>query len=522
MLSLETERKLVQIFVSISLGESKINKMKQDILTNYSINPIQFFFKLNKNNSNYITKSDISNYLNSFNIIYTPTDIDYIFYFYDKDFDNVLNFYEFLNLIISDSSYLYKKTFKKKFKHNKIEQSDLNTDIDINIQKGVLQIFIEEIEFARQLNDLIMDIKQCNDFVLQDIFYEIKSYSYITSESLKAFFDRNEVSYNDKFIKNIFNRFDNKEINGRISFNKFKSFFDLPYGKNSNENQNINFVENKQNFNENEIPKILNHTHVSDINLSDSNNIIYSNKNEPNLNYEENVNNLNNNNFINEEDIQFECSHLSRSGSVESKKEKENNNCKYVTKNNKNNLYKTFLRDKRSKSLEKSLSRSLSRKSNVKIDKHKITENNKNNIRNIRVIADDNNHSMNDGMSMSLSNSNSSYNEDIPVKLPVRLDKNLVKRPLPKRINKTQNYEKNKMDYNSCYHDCPQNYNRKNNNYSQYCNNYYDENVAPNESEINTRPYNRGMNDIVCSNNLDLKIYKEDFGNNRTYNENFE
>ena len=223
MLSLETERKLVQIFVSISLGESKINKMKQDILTNYSINPIQFFFKLNKNNSNYITKSDISNYLNSFNIIYTPIDIDYIFYFYDKDFDNVLNFYEFLNLIISDSSYLYKKTFKKKFKHNKIEQSDLNTDIDINIQKGVLQIFIEEIEFARQLNDLIMDIKQCNDFVLQDIFYEIKSYSYITSESLKAFFDRNEVSYNDKFIKNIFNRFDNKEINGRISFNKFKN-----------------------------------------------------------------------------------------------------------------------------------------------------------------------------------------------------------------------------------------------------------------------------------------------------------
>jgi hypothetical protein len=46
--------------------------------------------------------------------------------------------------------------------------------------------------------------------------------------------------------------------------------------------------------------------------------------------------------------------------------------------------------------------------------------------------------------------------------------------------------------------------------------------VAPNESEIDTRPYNRGMNDIICTNNLDLKIYKEDFGNNRTYNENFE
>ena len=51
---------------------------------------------------------------------YIQTDIDYIFYFYDKDNDNALSFYEFLDLIISDSNYLYKKSYKKKYKHNKI------------------------------------------------------------------------------------------------------------------------------------------------------------------------------------------------------------------------------------------------------------------------------------------------------------------------------------------------------------------------------------------------------------------
>ena len=52
------------------------------------------------------------------------------------------------------------------------------------MQKSVLQIYIEEIELARQLNDLIIGIKRNDDFIIQDIFYEIKSYSYITSESL--------------------------------------------------------------------------------------------------------------------------------------------------------------------------------------------------------------------------------------------------------------------------------------------------------------------------------------------------
>ena len=46
MLSRETEQKLVEIFITLSIGEEKINKLKQDILSNYNINPIQIFFKL--------------------------------------------------------------------------------------------------------------------------------------------------------------------------------------------------------------------------------------------------------------------------------------------------------------------------------------------------------------------------------------------------------------------------------------------------------------------------------------------
>ena len=522
MLSRETEQKLVQIFITISLGEEKIDKLKKEILNSYNINPLQFFFKLDKTNSNYLSKNDIYTYLNSFSLIYSPSDIDYIFYFYDKDFDNVLNFYEFLDILISNSNYLYKKSFKKKYKHKKFDQNEINAEIDGDIQKNVLQIFIEEIELGRQLNDLILDIKRSNDFEIQNIFYEIKSYSYITSESLKAFFDRNEVSYNDKFIKNIFYRFSNKDINDRISFNKFKFFFDLPYNKNNiNEISNININNNYiQNF----IPSQINTTQISDDIHLNSSKITYQNNCE-NFCFNENINNINNNNLINninfenEEDIQFQCSHLSRSGSIETKKNEKNINCGYISKNNTNISYKNYLRDKRSKSLEKSLSRSVSRKNrpNLKNDY------NKKDIRNIRVIADDNfnNNSTNNEV---ISSNMSSNNEDIPVNLPERLDKNLVKRKIPQRKINNQNKSDYNFNYDKMNGKTPNN--NHNHSHCKHCHYYYTENNEFNDSSDKENMnmnmnYNYRANDIISSNNLDLKVYKEDFGS-KINNDNYE
>ena len=47
------------------------------------------------------------------------------------------------------------------------------------MQKNILQIFIGEIELVRQFNDLIINIKRNSDFVIQNIFYEIKIILYI-------------------------------------------------------------------------------------------------------------------------------------------------------------------------------------------------------------------------------------------------------------------------------------------------------------------------------------------------------
>ena len=461
MLSKETEQKLVQLFITISIGEEKMSKIKENIINNLNINPIKLFYKLDINNVGYLSKNDIYSYLNYFSINFFRTDIDYIFYFYDKDNDDVLSFYEFLDLIISNSNYLYKRIFKKKYKYNKYTPKEINEEIDINVEKCFLEIIMEEMNLARNLNDLIINIKHSKDFVIQDVFYEIKSYSYITSESIKAFFDRNEVNYNDKFIKNIFIRFDNKEINGKISFNKFKNFFDL------NDNINKNIKNNNKYILYNNQSTINQTFNSGDINFINSNsNTKFNHLNMNNQPYQNNYNNnydiINSDNYQNEEDIQFQCSHLSGSGSIESKKDR-NNNCKYIPQNkNRNNLYKNYLRDKRSKSLEKSLSKSLSRNETYsKIDiKYKIKKNT-NNMRNVMSNLDDyknknnynndynNNHNIDSfNERYNMNNNDSSNNEDLPLKLPFRLDKNLVKRKLPEREKMNP---KNKVNFNLGY-----------------------------------------------------------------------
>ena len=560
MLTRETEQKLVELFITISTGEEKINKLKQNILTKYSINPLQLFFKMDIKNTGFLSKNDLASYLKFFSVDFIPRDIHYIFYFYDKDNDNALSFYEFLDLIISDSNYLYKKSYKKKYRHNKFEQNEINGEMDINIEKNILQIFVEEIDLARNLNELILYLKDCNDFVVQDVFYEIKSYSYITNDSLKAFFDRNEVTYNDKFIKNIFNRFDIKEINGKISYNKFKNFFDLPFIKtqnfNTNTNMNMNMKKINNNNKKNNIqyvespnPQTISQTYMSgDIKFNNNMNTInsnsnmgYSTLNQPKSNFNINNNNyeqnfINNEKYINEEDIQFECSHLSRSGSVESINKDKQNNCKFISKKeDRNNLYKNYLREKRSKSLEKSLSRSLSRTSEgiSRTEKFNFYDKNENNLTNIRPSYDFNNTSINDANN--LSNSVSSAHEDLPIKLPVRLDKNLVKRPAPKRKNLNDgNYNNNKMVYNFCYDNhfedininsmnsqmsygreneqiYPQNYNCRND--DEY---YYSSQSLNDEMKQydNGRFYqgDKYEDERINLNNLDLKMYQEDIG----------
>lgn len=491
MLSRETEQRLVEIFITLSVGEEKINKVKQNILKNLDINPIQLFMNLDLDNAGYLNKNDFCSFLNFFSISFTPVDIDYIFFFYDKNEDNVLSFNEFLDLLVSDSNYFIKKSFKRKFKNKTLDIKELSEDLELKIEKAFLDLLIEEIDLGRHLNDLILNLRQYNDFNLQDIFYEIKSYSCITSDSLKAFFDRNEVNYNDKFIKNIFCRFDTKDINGKIVFNKFKKFFYLS-------NNNIiaqMFINNN--------PSNIFETYPSEnikFNVLNNNKFLDSNSDLINFQFphiKTTYHNYKNYKNINEDDIQFKCSHLSCSGSFESlHKEFQNSNCKYIPKNKKNNnIYKNYLREKRCKSLGKSLKKTLNFIKSIFNDYTNTNYHNE-----VKVFK----------------NSIYSTHEDLPIKSNIRLNKNLVKRKIPK--GNIQQENKNNLTFNFCYsnniEDIKMNNQRKYRTqkllYPNEIANFQNSNDICYNCDINNIYEDNIINKKYNTNNYYLKIYQED------------
>lgn len=283
MLAKETESKVIQLLFEICKCLNEIENCKQYTTANILIDPSQIFFNIDINRLSKIIPEDLQSFikygyqLNIYSQDGTQcnlNDVKNLIYFYDKDFDGSLNYNEFLNLLFSDSNHSIKKISKKQF-----NSSGLKYDLPNDIRYLVVNAFWKEIKYNQSIIELIRDIKGQHDFSIQDLYYSLKSYSFITPESIRAFFDRNDVSCNEEDIRLMITRINIKK-DGKICFNEFKGLFDLTFGKNDEE-----------------ISSYLSYSKSKEINLS------------------------------NRKERGFECSHLSKSNSPYPHNKDEELNC---------------------------------------------------------------------------------------------------------------------------------------------------------------------------------------------------
>ena len=312
MLSNDTEMKIIKLFLGIANGDKKIDKIKRSILEKFPFNPEEIFFLIDNNLKGNITPEDICNFLSHYQIPCSQIESRMLVFFYDSNQDGQLDYIEFLNLLVSDSDYLFKKVAKKKFG----KKSSVQMNITSELEKSIANLLENEVELSRYVLELISDIKQNEDFSLQDMFYIIKSYSFITYESVKAFFDRNGINYTSSDIKSLFNRISSNK-DGKICFNELKLLFTM-----SNE---ISFSQSRRN----------------NFALSSSSCCLIDG------------------------DYQYECSHLSRSNSpiFHTSSIVRMPILNPPIKDDRNVPYKSYVRHVRETSLSRSKSRSLSRSS---------------------------------------------------------------------------------------------------------------------------------------------------------------
>ena len=212
----ETEAKLAKIFSNLAYGERKSEISRQMLCDNLNFNPYQIFKLLDVENKNYIDKTNIINYMNSKGIPVTDLEAQLLILFYDCNYDRVLSFCEFLNIIKSEKI--------KGFRNVKVID---NNPLNFNISYSFDKLLENEIELAKKIIKLLNEIKNDKDIDIHELYHKVKVSDFIDEEGIKNFLDKNFQSFLDTDIKAIIKRLDfNKD--GIIDLCEFHAFLGFP------------------------------------------------------------------------------------------------------------------------------------------------------------------------------------------------------------------------------------------------------------------------------------------------------
>ena len=221
MLSVETEEKLAQIFLSLAEGEKTIDINRQILIELEDFDPFVIFNYLDSNQKNYLNSTDLLNYFKERGINTNELEVTLIILFYDKDFDGALSYPEFLNLLQSE----YDK--KGRISNNQKNNSNKNNFLSPGIEQALTQLFSNEVDLAKKILELLNDLKQRYDFNIHDLYHSVKNYHYIEENGLRNFFSRNKISYLESDIRQIMKRLDFNG-DGKIDLCEFHAFLGFP------------------------------------------------------------------------------------------------------------------------------------------------------------------------------------------------------------------------------------------------------------------------------------------------------
>ena len=215
MCSPETEQKLCKLLLILAEGERSIEISRQVLSDLKEFDSFQIFKNIDIEDKNKIDCYSIINFLRIKGIYCTEEEASLIILFYDQDYDNVLSYPEFINVIQSE------KSLKNNL--NKPPKDKIPFDVDYSLGK----LLEKEVELSRKFIYALKDIKCRYDFNIHNLYHKIKYFNSITNESLRVFFQKNEVSFLESDIKLILKRLDlNKD--GIIDLCEFHALLGFP------------------------------------------------------------------------------------------------------------------------------------------------------------------------------------------------------------------------------------------------------------------------------------------------------
>ena len=220
MLSSEIENLLIKLLLTIAKKEKQVEINRQNLSKNIEFDIFQLYSYIDKEKKNCIDSLNLLQILHRNGIHPKKTEIDFLILFYDENNDKILSYNEFLNMILPNNNLTLRKFAKRNIGLNNFE-NNISHEVEILFVK----LLEREIDLIRNVDRIINEIKGQCDFDLHKVYHLlIGNESIINKDSLKNFFNKNYVNYNDNDVILIMKRLDfNKD--DKIEYEEFHKFF---------------------------------------------------------------------------------------------------------------------------------------------------------------------------------------------------------------------------------------------------------------------------------------------------------
>ena len=177
MLSIETEARVVKLFINLFEGEKTVELSRENLAIQRDFDAYQIFQRVDRERKNYVDEYNIVDFLKNNSIYCTNSEARLILSFYDSNSDGNLNYTEFLNMILSDSNYSIRRLARDRIGYRS------GNILSYDVEYSLTRLLERELELARAVEILVGDVRARYDFNVLDIYTLIQGYgNFISSE----------------------------------------------------------------------------------------------------------------------------------------------------------------------------------------------------------------------------------------------------------------------------------------------------------------------------------------------------
>lgn len=214
MLSIETHKKLADLFLQISQLERSVEENRILLSSHKDFDPYSTFLSIDRLNIGYLSSTEIILFLDKHSIFISQDEAHQLINQYDSNQDNLLSLTEYFSLVLPSTNPFLKSSALSHHGYFSTE-----------IESLLIQLLQSEAQYHRYINNTIKALILQNDFTLSKCFKAIdqNNINYIKKSDLKSYLHKQNHTIIDDDINAIFRRLDN-DSDGVINYQEFIEF----------------------------------------------------------------------------------------------------------------------------------------------------------------------------------------------------------------------------------------------------------------------------------------------------------